>query len=98
VEPSGAGAAALQVVAGAAISVRQRAQVRLAACQAMQFAIQAVDVVLCAGGSALYEGNRLERCFRDVHAAGQHVALTPMANLETIGRVLFGLDPGMARL
>jgi indole-3-acetate monooxygenase len=88
-----------QVVAGCAISVRQRAQVRLAACQAMQLAIQAVDIVCAlAGGAALYEGNRLERCFRDVHAAGQHVALAPMAQLEPIGRVLFGLDPGTARL
>jgi indole-3-acetate monooxygenase len=87
-----------QVVSGGAISVRQRAQVRLAACQATQFAIQSVDIVYAlAGGSALYEGNRLERCFRDVHAAGQHFAVAPMANLEPIGRVLFGLDPGMAR-
>ncbi|MBV8458866.1 MAG: acyl-CoA dehydrogenase family protein [Acetobacteraceae bacterium] len=85
-------------VAGDEISVRQRAQVRLAACQAIQLAIQAVDVVCAlAGGAALYEGNRLERCFRDVHAAGQHVALAPMAQLEPIGRVLFGLDPGTAR-
>ena len=49
------------------------------------------------GGASLFQGGRLERCFRDVHAAGQHVAVSPLSNLEPIGRVLFGLPPGMAR-
>jgi hypothetical protein len=49
------------------------------------------------GGTALFEGNRLERCFRDAHAAGQHVAVATMSNLEPVGRVLLGLDPGTAR-
>jgi hypothetical protein len=50
-----------------------------------------------AGGASLFQGGRLERCFRDVHAAGQHVAVSPLSNVEPIGRVLFGLPPGMAR-
>lgn len=87
-----------QAVAGTPVSLQQRALVRLAACQATQSAIQAVDLAYAlAGGSAIYEGSRLERCFRDIHTAGQHFAVAPMANLEPIGRVLFGLDPGMAR-
>ncbi|MSP05686.1 MAG: hypothetical protein EXR05_10765 [Acetobacteraceae bacterium] len=49
------------------------------------------------GGSSLFQGNRLERCFRDVHAAGQHIAVATQSNLEPIGRVLFGLDPGTSR-
>ena len=53
--------------------------------------------VSTAGGASLFQGGRLERCFRDVHAAGQHVAVSMPANLEPIGRVLFGLPPGMAR-
>jgi hypothetical protein len=48
----------------------------------------------CGGGTSLLETNRLERCFRDVHAAGQHVAVAAQSNLEP---VLFGLDPGQAR-
>jgi alkylation response protein AidB-like acyl-CoA dehydrogenase len=84
-------------VAGRPITVRQRALVRLAAWQAAQSAIHAVDLAYAlAGGASLFEGNRIERCFRDVHAAGQHIALA-QSNLEPIGRVLFDLDPGMAR-
>ena len=85
-------------LAGGHIPLQRRALVRLAACQATQSAIQAVDLMYaCGGGTSLFEGNRLERCFRDVHAAGQHVAVAPQSNLEPVGRVLFGLDPGTAR-
>ena len=65
---------------------------------AAQCAIQAVDLAYqSAGGASVYQGSRLERCFRDVHVAGQHVALSMQASLEPVGRVLFGLPPGMAR-
>ena len=85
-------------MAGRPISLRARAAVRLAACQATQCAIQAVDLMYqTAGGAALFQNGRLERCMRDVHAAGQHIAVSMQANLEPVGRVLFGLPPGMAR-
>jgi indole-3-acetate monooxygenase len=85
-------------VDGQSISLQQRAQVRLAAVHAAQCAIQATDLMYqLGGGASLFQGGRLERCFRDVHAAGQHVAVSPLSNLEPIGRVLFGLPPGMAR-
>jgi indole-3-acetate monooxygenase len=85
-------------VAGRAIPLRARAAVRLAACHATQCAIQAVDLMYqTAGGAALFQSGRLERCLRDVHAAGQHVAVNWQANLEPVGRVLFGLPPGLAR-
>ena len=68
-------------VAGRAMSLRARATVRLAACHATQCAIQAVDLMYqAAGGAALFQGSRLERCFRDVHAAGQHIAVSMQAN------------------
>jgi indole-3-acetate monooxygenase len=87
-----------EALASRPVSLQQRAHVRLAACHATQCAIEAVDLVYAlAGGSSIYEGNRLERCFRDIHVAGQHVAVAPMANQEPVGRVLFGLDPGMTR-
>ncbi len=85
-------------VAGRVIPLRARAAVRLAACHATQCAIQAVDLMYqSAGGAALFQSGRLERCLRDVHAAGQHVAVSMHGNLEPVGRVLFGLPPGMAR-
>lgn len=83
---------------GASISMEQRAHVRLAAVHATRSAIQAVDIMYqLGGGASLFQGGRLDRCFRDVHAAGQHLAVSPLSNLEPIGRVLFGLPPGMAR-
>ncbi len=86
------------LLSGRPATLQSRAQVRLAACQATHNAIQAVDLMFAlGGGTALFEGNRLERCFRDAHAAGQHVAVATMSNLEPVGRVLLGLDPGTAR-
>ena len=87
-----------RVGAGNIVSIQERAQVRLAAVHATQCAIQATDLMYqLGGGASLFQGGRLERCFRDVHAAGQHVAVSPLSNLEPIGRVLFGMPPGMAR-
>jgi alkylation response protein AidB-like acyl-CoA dehydrogenase len=63
-----------------------------------QSAIAATDLMYqLAGGASLFQGGRLERCFRDVHAAGQHFVMTPQAWLEPIGRALFGLPPGTTR-
>jgi indole-3-acetate monooxygenase len=85
-------------VAGRSTTIEERARVRLAAVHAAQCAIQATDLMYqLGGGASLFQGGRLERCFRDVHAAGQHVAVSPLSNLEPIGRVLFGMPPGMAR-
>jgi alkylation response protein AidB-like acyl-CoA dehydrogenase len=84
--------------AGRPISMRERAQVRLAAVHAAQCAIQATGVIYqLGGGASLFQGGRLERCFRDVNAAGQHLAVSPLNNMEPIGRVLFGLPPGLTR-
>ena len=85
------------VAAGDAPSLPQRAVARLAAAQAASASAQAVDLLYnAAGGSALYENNLLERCFRDVHATTQHMG-TSSANFELSGRVLLGLDPGTPR-
>jgi len=78
-------------------SLPQRATARLAAAQAASASAQAVDLVYnAAGGTAIYEHNLLERCFRDVHATTQHVGISS-ANFEISGRVLLGLDPGTPR-
>ena len=80
------------------VTLRRRALVRLAACQAAHQAIEAVDLAYAAGGSSsIREDNRLERCFRDAHAAAQHFSIAEHSNLEPIGRVLFGLPPGTSR-
>jgi alkylation response protein AidB-like acyl-CoA dehydrogenase len=85
------------VASGQMPSVPQRATARLAAAQAAAASAQAVDLVYnAAGGTALYESNPIERCFRDVHATTQHVGIASV-NFEISGRVLLGLDPGTPR-
>jgi indole-3-acetate monooxygenase len=85
------------VAAGNPPSLPQRATARLAAAQAASASAQAVDLLYnAAGGTAIYEHNLLERCFRDVHATTQHVGISS-ANFELSGRVLLGLDPGTPR-
>ena len=85
------------VAAGEMPSIRQRAVARLAAAQAASASSQAVDLLYnAAGGTAIYEHNLLERCFRDVHATTAHVGISS-ANFEISGRVLLGLDPGTPR-
>src|SRR5262249_14663414 len=78
-------------------SLRQRALVRLAIAQVAKVAKQVTDEMYEAGGgTSLYEDGRLARCWRDAHAVAQHIALTSN-NFETGGRVMLGLDSGMAR-
>ncbi|HUD86148.1 MAG TPA: acyl-CoA dehydrogenase family protein [Xanthobacteraceae bacterium] len=85
------------VAAGDMPTLRQRATARLAAAQSASASAQAVDLLHdAAGGTAIYEHNLLERCFRDVHAATQHIGISS-ANFELSGRVLLGLDPGTPR-
>jgi alkylation response protein AidB-like acyl-CoA dehydrogenase len=86
-----------EAAAGRTPTLRQRAIARLAAAKAAEASAQAVDLLYnAAGGTALFESNPLERCFRDVHATTQHIG-TQAANFELAGRVLLGLDPGTAR-
>lgn len=78
--------------AGQTLSIMQRAALFLAATQAAQAAIQTVDLMFSAGGSAsLYASGRMERCLRDIRTAGQHVAVVP-ANYEMFGQASLGLD------
>jgi indole-3-acetate monooxygenase len=80
------------VSAGKTLSLTQRAMMWLAATQATSAATQAVDLMFSAGGSAsVYASAGLERCVRDVRAAGQHVVVAP-SNYEMVGQTLLGLD------
>ncbi len=54
--------------------LEQRALVLLAANQAVRAGTEAVDRVFgLAGAGAVYAHHPLQRCFRDIHAAGQHI-------------------------
>ena len=59
---------------GDELSLEQRALALLAAAQAVRAAVDAVDRVFrLAGAEAVFGGNPLQRCFRDVHTIGQHI-------------------------
>jgi alkylation response protein AidB-like acyl-CoA dehydrogenase len=78
--------------AGDEITVRHRALVRLAATQATTSAAKVVDMMYNLGGaSSIYAASPLQRHFRDIHAATQHVMVSPSI-YETAGRILLGLE------
>ncbi|HVF14895.1 MAG TPA: acyl-CoA dehydrogenase family protein [Acidimicrobiales bacterium] len=83
---------------GDEITLVQRAIVRVAAVNATQAGMAAVDLCFeAAGTTALFSDHPLQRRHRDVHAVGQHVVLA-FPGYETAGRVLLGLEPDTALL
>ncbi|SDH12752.1 3-hydroxy-9,10-secoandrosta-1,3,5(10)-triene-9,17-dione monooxygenase [Rhodococcus triatomae] len=60
--------------------------------RATERALEAIDLLFkTAGGASLARGNRIERAWRDAHAAGVHVANEPERALALYGRGVFGL-------
>ena len=43
------------------------------------------------GGSSVFAANQLQRCFRDVHTATQHLMVSPRT-AETVGKLLLGVE------
>lgn len=85
-------AAAAEVATHGHASLRTRALLRAAACHAATASARTVDLAYEAGGaSSIYSSSPLQRCFRDVHVATQHVMVAP-ASAILAGRVLLGLD------
>jgi alkylation response protein AidB-like acyl-CoA dehydrogenase len=78
--------------AGGELTLPLRARLRLAATHATIGAARVVDRMYEAGGAtAIYATSPLQRCFRDVHVATQHVMVAP-PTLELVGRILLGVD------
>ena len=76
---------------GRALPIPQRAELRLAAANAAWRAAQAVDLVYHAGGgTSVYAASPLQRCFRDVHVATQHI-MVAQPIFEIFGRSELGL-------
>jgi alkylation response protein AidB-like acyl-CoA dehydrogenase len=71
----------------------QRRRLRLAITHAIASSVQAGDRLhRAAGASAVYDGQPLERRFRDLHTAGAHVQADPRL-LEITGAMLLGSGP-----
>jgi len=69
-------------------------QGRLAVTHAVRESIRAIDLLYHGAGSgAVRERNDLERYFRDIHTAVQHIGGLP-SNYQYGGQVLLGLPPG----
>jgi alkylation response protein AidB-like acyl-CoA dehydrogenase len=79
---------------GRELSPEERASVRIASLTAAENSVAAVDLLYrLAGTTAIFQSSPLERCWRDLHTAAQHMQVQD-GRWETAGRVLFGLDPG----
>ncbi len=85
-------------VAGDPVPIERRARIRLACSHAATEAARAVDLAYdLGGGSSVFTTSPLQRCFRDVHTATQHI-LVSRRPMETAGKVLLGIDTDTAML
>jgi indole-3-acetate monooxygenase len=86
------------VASGGRLGREQRALVRLSAAQAADAAKTVLQIAYdIGGGTSVYDSGPLQRCFRDLYTAVQHVQVHSV-NFETCGRVLLGLEPGTVLL
>jgi len=81
-----------------AITLDQRANLRLATTHGIRLATQVIDAVYnAAGATAAYEDNLIQRHFQDVHVITQHLQAR-LAHYELVGRYWLGLPVDEARL
>ena len=74
------------------IEAEHRRNVRLATTHATRSCAEAVDLMYhLGGGTAVYRESPLQRIFRDVHVATQHMMVSP-STLELTGRLFLGLE------
>ena len=83
---------------GKALSLEARRDLRLSATHAAKESVKVVDLMYnLGGGTSVYRTSPLQRYFRDVHVASQHMMIaTP--TMETVGRVLLGLETDITQL
>jgi 3-hydroxy-9,10-secoandrosta-1,3,5(10)-triene-9,17-dione monooxygenase len=89
-----------RVADGAALTMRERASLRMKFAVAARRALQTCQQLFASlGGSLLPSGSRIERQFRDLHAMCSHFLLQPEPIGEAYGRLMLGLElPPTARL
>jgi len=83
---------------GGEVPIESRAALRLAASHATGASAATVDTAYdLGGGTSIYETSPLQRRFRDVHAATQHMLVGP-STWELAGRLMLGLPTDVAQL
>ena len=76
---------------GQKVHIEYRRDMRLATTHAVNVCVEVVDAMYTlAGGTSVYETSRLQRHFRDIHVATQHV-MVGQHTLETAGRLFLGV-------
>jgi len=89
-----AGGIFARIEAGAAPTLLDQARLRLSYLSTTEHGAQACDLMRNAAGmNAVLGGNALERCWRDVHALTQHLAVSS-AHYERVGKALLGVEIG----
>lgn len=91
-------AAWIDAQTGQPLSADRRRDIRLASSHAARASVRAVDLMYnLGGGTSVYKKSALQRIFRDVHVASQHMMIgTP--TMETVGRVLLGQETDITQL
>jgi alkylation response protein AidB-like acyl-CoA dehydrogenase len=80
------------------VSVEERRDLRMATTHAVVVSAKVVDDMYNVGGGAsVYKTSRLQRYFRDIHVATQHIMVGP-ATMEAVGSLLFGLETDTSML
>jgi alkylation response protein AidB-like acyl-CoA dehydrogenase len=86
------------VIATGAVTLEQRAVLRLATTDGIRTAVSVVDMVYnMAGATAAYESSPIQRHFQDVHVMSQHLQAR-LAHYELVGRHWLGLKIDESRL
>ena len=81
-----------------ALTLDERATLRLATTHGIRQAVSVVDAVYNAAGvTAIYDGHLLQRQFQDIHVISQHLQAR-FAHYELVGRHWLGLPVDEARL
>jgi indole-3-acetate monooxygenase len=81
-----------------ALTLDQRATLRLATTHGIRLAAQVIDTVYnAAGATAAYEDHPIQRHFQDIHVITQHLQ-GRLAHYELVGRHTLGLPVDEARL
>jgi 3-hydroxy-9,10-secoandrosta-1,3,5(10)-triene-9,17-dione monooxygenase len=80
---------------GERLSIEQRARNRRDIAYVAYQCTRALDRLFAsAGAGSIFLDSEAQRLLRDIHAAGQHIALSWDVAGSTYGRVAFGLPPG----
>jgi alkylation response protein AidB-like acyl-CoA dehydrogenase len=83
---------------GSRLSVDARRDLRLSATHAAHASVRAVDLMYhLGGGTSVYKTSPLQRIFRDVHVASQHMMVAP-PTMELAGKLLLGQEAEISQL